>query len=219
LTDAALALSVLSDWTGMPEFQRAMPARLRVSVCRTPFWHLADAPAREILDSVARRLCSAGVEISEMTLPSLFDGLGQAHNTISDYEARQSLAHEWDHCRAELSAGVCEKLARGAAISEASYHEARRLVGLCRAAADQLFADCDCLLTPSAPGFAPLFADKDTGSAAFNLLWTTLGMPCVNLPVPAAGRLPIGIQIVAACDRDAVALQAAERIRQILHAP
>jgi Asp-tRNA(Asn)/Glu-tRNA(Gln) amidotransferase A subunit family amidase len=218
VADAALALDALSDWTGMDDFERGMPANLRISVCRTPFWDLAETATRDVLDGVAHRLGNAGVRIRETTLPSLFDGLGMAHDTISDYEARQSLAHEWAHYRAGLSAGVCAKLVKGSAISEAAYRHARRIVDLCRADDDALFADCDCLLAPSAPGFAPLFAGNDTGSAAFNKLWTTLGMPCVNVPVPGTGSLPIGIQIVAARGRDTLALQAAERVRQILHA-
>jgi Asp-tRNA(Asn)/Glu-tRNA(Gln) amidotransferase A subunit family amidase len=48
-------------------------------------------------------------------------------------------------------------------------------------------------------------------------LWTTLGMPCVNVPVPGGGRLPIGVQIVAARGRDTLALQAAEYVQEILH--
>ncbi|SHH67890.1 amidase [Pollutimonas bauzanensis] len=217
--DAALALQALSDWTGMEEFSHGPPASLRISVCRAPFWAHAETATRNVLDLVARRLGGAGAQLRDTILPQAFNELGAAHDTISDYEARQSLAYEWDHCRAGLSPGLRAKLARGAMIAGPAYRRACRIVDECRAAGEELFHDCDCLLTPSAPGLAPPFSDTELGSSVFSKLWTTLGMPSVNVPVPAAGPLPIGVQIVARPGCDTLALQVAGHVGRIVHAP
>jgi Asp-tRNA(Asn)/Glu-tRNA(Gln) amidotransferase A subunit family amidase len=214
--DAALAFHVLSG-EAMPDFGGAATLELRAGLCRTPFWHLAQPATRHMIEAALPRLAAAGIRVTEMTLPAPFDGLGAAHDTVSDREAWHSLAYEWSHQRDQLSAGVQQKLQRGAAVGEEKYRQARRLIDDCLARGGELFGAFDCLLTPSAPGAAPLFADNDTGDAAFNKLWTALRMPCVSVPGPVApGGLPVGIQIVGMRGGDRDTLLAAERIRLVL---
>ncbi len=219
ISDAALALQVLSDWRGLEDFFHSPCASLRISVCRSPFWAHAETATRDTLAMVAGRLGNTDVRLQRTILPRVFHELGAAHDTISDYEARQSLAYEWDHRRAELSPGLREKLARGALVSVPAYRRACGIVKDCRAAGEELFRDGDCLLTASAPGLAPRFSDTDIGSSVFSKLWTTLGMPSVNVPMPAAGCLPIGVQIVARPGCDTQALQIADHVRRIVYAP
>jgi Asp-tRNA(Asn)/Glu-tRNA(Gln) amidotransferase A subunit family amidase len=73
---------------------------------------------------------------------------------------------------------------------------------------DELFANFDAILTPSAPGTAPL-ADT-TGSPAFCTLWSLAGMPCLNLPLMSgANGLPLGAQLVGPRAGDARLLRTA----------
>ena len=64
----------------------------------------------------------------------------------------------------------------------------------------------DALVTPSAPGQAPAGLEW-TGDPVFNLIWTSLHVPCVTVP---AGKgpdgLPLGIQIVTRIGEDRQAL-------------
>ena len=67
----------------------------------------------------------------------------------------------------------------------------------------------DVLLTPSAPGEAPLGLDW-TGDPAFNLIWTSLHAPCVSVPAGTGPLgLPLGLQIVGRLGDDALTLAAA----------
>jgi Asp-tRNA(Asn)/Glu-tRNA(Gln) amidotransferase A subunit family amidase len=79
-----------------------------------------------------------------------------------------------------------------------------------------LFADCDVILSPSAPGEAPLFVEG-TGDPAFNRLWTLAGTPCVNVPgLRSPSGLPLGLTISARFGRDKLALAAAAGLESIL---
>jgi Asp-tRNA(Asn)/Glu-tRNA(Gln) amidotransferase A subunit family amidase len=54
----------------------------------------------------------------------------------------------------------------------------------------------DAILTPAVPGEAPGNLST-TGSAAFNALWSFLGVPALTLPLLTGGSgLPIGVQLV-----------------------
>lgn len=77
------------------------------------------------------------------------------------------------------------------------------------AAAAPVFARCDAILCPAAPGPAPRGL-ADTGDAIFNGLWTLSGMPAVTLPVfTAENGLPMGIQLVGQRGNDARLLRTA----------
>jgi Asp-tRNA(Asn)/Glu-tRNA(Gln) amidotransferase A subunit family amidase len=74
------------------------------------------------------------------------------------------------------------------------------------------------MLTPSAPGAAPLGLGS-TGDPMFNRLWTLLGPPCINVPGLMDSRgLPLGVQIVGRFARDRIALDAAWFLERALAA-
>ncbi len=69
-------------------------------------------------------------------------------------------------------------------------------------------ADCDVLLTPSAPGEAPRGLDH-TGDPVFNGLWTLLYVPCLTLPgFSGPNGLPVGVQLIARRHHDHALLEA-----------
>lgn len=219
IPDAALVFSVLSNRPA-PDFRRAAQPELTVAISRTPYWALAQAQTRDALSGAAHKLAAAGVHVSELPDSAPHPELGAALDLVSDYESWRHLEHERTHHADLLSEGVHEKLKRGAAISDARYREALQLIDECGKIIARLFTHCDCIVTPSAPGIAPLFANNTTGDAAFNKLWTALGLPCVGLPVPVpSGGMPVGVQVVAARGEDERALLAAHAIQRILTTP
>jgi Asp-tRNA(Asn)/Glu-tRNA(Gln) amidotransferase A subunit family amidase len=215
--DAAIALSLLSNWQGLQEFERGLTTELIVGICEDPFWPLAETATREALSLARERLERAGVRIIQINLPSGFEKLGAALDVIGDVEGLASLEHEWLNHRGGLSAGVHEKLQRAQTIKPQVYEEAKRLARTCSEQSASLFAGATCILTPSSPGYAPLLELKDPGDSCFSKLWTILGMPSVNIPIPLPGPLPIGLEIICPKGQDTLALQTAQRLENIIN--
>ena len=214
--DVALALSLLSDWSGLPSFEKGLSSTMVVGRCEDPYWSLAEPATRQAMDLVQEKLERAGIKVIKIKLPPLFDKLGAALDTISDVEGLATLDHELKHHREGLSSGVLGKLQRAQNISRKTYEEATRLGRACSEQSSALYAGVTCLLTPSAPGYAPLLDAKDPGDSCFSKLWTILGMPSVNIPVPLPGPLPIGLEIICPKGQDTLALQTAQRIENIM---
>ena len=215
--DVAIALSLLSDWQGLQEFEHGLAGELIVGVCEDPFWSLAEPATREAMSFARERLIQAGICVTNIKLPSGFENLGTALDVIGDVEGLASLKHEWLHHRDGLSAGVQEKLQRAQAIKLEVYEEAKYLARTCGDQSASLYAGATCILTPSSPGYAPLLELIDPGDSCFSKLWTILGMPSVSIPIPLPGLLPIGLEVICPKGQDTLALQAAQRIAEILN--
>jgi Asp-tRNA(Asn)/Glu-tRNA(Gln) amidotransferase A subunit family amidase len=205
--DVAIALSLLSDWQGLQEFERGFKGELIVGICKDPFWSLAETATREALSLAREQLERAGVRVLDIRLPSGFEKLGTALDVIGDVEGLAALKHEWLHHRESLSAGVQEKLQRAQTIKPEVYEEAKRLARTCSEQSASLFAGATCILTPSSPGYAPLLELIDPGDSCFSKLWTILGMPSVSIPVPLPGPLPIGLEVICPKGQDTLSLQ------------
>ena len=138
-----------------------------------------------------------------------------AQYLIQDYEHLCSLAYEYDHHREEIDPRLREQFDAATAITAEKYDAARRTASRGRQAFMDVIADCDVILTPSAPGAAPAgFAS--TGNAMFNRLWTLMGTPCVNVAGLHENGLPLGIQIVGRFGRDRATLEAALFLEQAI---
>ncbi len=100
-------------------------------------------------------------------------------------------------------------LDEGAATPPQRYRTALTLAEAGRARAREVFREVDVLLTPSAPGEAPLGLET-TGNPAFNRIPTLLGLPCLNVPgALGPGGLPVGLQLVGQAGGDGALLAAA----------
>jgi Asp-tRNA(Asn)/Glu-tRNA(Gln) amidotransferase A subunit family amidase len=204
--------------TGRHELRVDQPfaGSLRVGICRTYEWKHALPETVAALEAAARRLAAAGAAISEIKLPPTYANLVQAQTDIMFAEQAQSLAYErlthWDKISAKLQ-GI---LAAGIVVSFERYDAAQTLARNCRRALVDVFADCDVLLAPSAPGAAPAGLDM-TGDPVFNRMWTLLRTPCVTIPAAAAANgLPVGLQVIGAGGDDARTLAAAHWMHQAL---
>jgi Asp-tRNA(Asn)/Glu-tRNA(Gln) amidotransferase A subunit family amidase len=207
VADAAFAAAAITG-RDLRIDQRA-PAAPSIALVRTPMWPQASADMQAALERAARAAQAAGARVRELELPPIFEEAMRAHVTIQNHEAYRALAYELDHHQERLGPVLRQQLAHGATIDFDSYDDARRTARQARRTFADLMADTDVMLTPSAPGAAPLGL-RSTGDPMFNRLWTLLGPPCINVPGLTDPRgLPLGVQIVGRFARDRVALEAA----------
>lgn len=173
------------------------PRGLRIGLCRSPVWHAIEPAGEAALLLAARRLEDAGASVEELTLPAPFDGLAAAHADIFYLEGRTSFQPELLGSPHLFDSDLKAKAenARGLAADRllAAYTVADR----CRPLFDALFGpSLDVVLTPSAPGEAPLGL-QTTGNPVFNSNWTLLHVPCVAIPVGRGpNNLPVGVTLV-----------------------
>jgi len=169
-------------------------------------WDRAGAETPELFERVTRQLGQAGAVVQDFALPPAFDALEAAHAVIMNAESARALGWEMTTALEQLSPVLRERMEWGLAQPEAALVESKALFRFLQNAFTEMMGGFDFLLTPAAPGEAPLGLAY-TGDASFNFIWTSLHVPCVTVPALVGPHgMPLGVQIVAPRGRDREAL-------------
>ncbi len=186
---------------------QARPERApRFGICRSPAWDGAAPETQALLAGVASALGRAGAHVVDRELSPAVAAIAGAHPIVSNHESGRALGWELANSREQISAGLRERLEFGLSQSEATVAEARAVFDRAQREFPADMAGLDALVTPAAPGQAPAGLEW-TGDPAFNLIWTSLHVPCVTVPAGTGpDGLPLGIQIVTRIGEDRQAL-------------
>ncbi|HET8831397.1 MAG TPA: amidase family protein, partial [Casimicrobiaceae bacterium] len=104
--------------------------------------------------------------------------------------------------RDALSPRLVEIIEQGRRVQWSDYIVALDAAAKARRATRTAFETHDVLLSPSAPGEAPIGIEA-TGDPIFNRGVTMLGLPAVTLPAGHGGQqMPLGVQLIGGWDRD-----------------
>jgi Asp-tRNA(Asn)/Glu-tRNA(Gln) amidotransferase A subunit family amidase len=178
----------------------------RIGICRSPAWNKALPETEALLSRVASALARAGGSVVDRELSQEVAAIEAAHTIVMNNESARALGWELANAREQISDGLRERLEFGLAQSEAAVAAAHGVFESAQRAFTPCMEGLDALVTPSAPGQAPAGLQW-TGDPAFNLIWTSLHVPCVTVPAGVGpDGLPLGIQIVTRIGEDRQAL-------------
>ena len=195
VADCALLAGAVSGCDlGDPDVHPGRPPH--IGICRSPAWDQARPETQMLLSQVGGALARAGATVADCELSPSVASVAAAHPIVMNNESARALGWELVHAHEQISEGLRERLDFGLAQREAVVCEAHAEFRRAQREFSIWMEGLDALVTPSAPGEAPAGLGW-TGDPVFNLIWTSLHVPCVTVPAGAGPNgLPLGIQIV-----------------------
>ncbi len=184
----------------------APPAPPRLAFVETPVWPGADEDTKAAFQALAKSL---GAHVAAVALPPAFASADDWHATILCGDLARGFAAEYAADRDRLSPRLRTMIERGQGLEAGDRGRALENVAKLRRALGEVFGRYDAILTPAAPGEAPLGLET-TGDPAFCTIWTLCGVPAMTLPLlEGANGMPMGAQLVADRGEDARLFRAA----------
>ena len=163
-------------------------------------------------------LTSTGAQIEEVDLPADFDGLTKWHRNILHMEGQSAFLGDYLKSGQLLDPWVTKHVVNDPKTSRreqlASYDSSARL----RPVIDEIASRYTALITPSVTDEAPVLEEpfRFTGDASFNLMWTVLHTPVVNVPgFVGSNGMPIGLSMVGPRYHEQALLRAAKEVAKV----
>jgi aspartyl-tRNA(Asn)/glutamyl-tRNA(Gln) amidotransferase subunit A len=193
-----------------------------------------DAPVdpfiRRTVEQTVAKARALGLDIETISPFELAAPLGRVWPIISQTGVAWLLAQQADW-KDKVAPAIAEMAEAGARYTARDYLGALDTIGAMRQAFEALFERCDFLVTPATAAmpwpakeiYPPVIdgqAVGPRGHAVFTPFANALGLPALSLPCHVDGdALPVGLQIVAAWDRDWPLLAFARDYEDRLFAP
>jgi Asp-tRNA(Asn)/Glu-tRNA(Gln) amidotransferase A subunit family amidase len=166
------------------------------------------------LAQAASALRSAGWRIETVDLPPEVLAAQSAAATVNCYEGARTHEARWREHGPAIGAKLAELVEQGLAIPDDAHAAALEILHHARSAVESVFDHWPLILSPAAPGPAPL-GYASTGDPRLNRPWTALHVPVISVPLPAGGP-PLGLQIAARRNQDSQLLAAACAVEAVL---
>lgn len=185
---------------------REPPLPPRFAFIRTPAWEMA---AEGTADIFAQLVADLGAQAQEVELPAAFETAIPRHRVLMETDLARSYGRDFERGAEHMSRELAALIERGKGHRAVDYVDAAEGVPALYAQLEEILEWYDAIITPAAPGEAPLGLES-TGSPAFCTLWTLLGVPAVTVPLlKGPAGMPLGVQVVAGRGDDARLLRAA----------
>lgn len=160
-------------------------------------------------------LRKAGANIVPLNIAGTLARLSDVNKDITIYEGARFHELRYKKYGSSLDRGLVEMIQQGLQMPAKQYDEDMKFVTECKAQFSEIFKATPLILTPAAPGPAPLGL-ASTGNPRMNAPWTSLGTPAISIPMPVSNGLPLGLQMTADCGQDSRVLRGAVFLNEIL---
>ncbi|KAJ4387898.1 hypothetical protein N0V93_008501 [Gnomoniopsis smithogilvyi] len=170
----------------------------KIGLMKTMNWSDNVQPATVAAMETAVKLLKAhGAEVEEVELPDDLRELPYWHSVVLAAEGRSAFLPEYALSKDKLHSMLVGHVENASKRTHAEHLRAFDSIAAARPRVDALLSKYAAVLTPSVPGEAPV-GTESTGSPAFNLIWTALHVPVVNVPgFQGENGMPVGVSFVA----------------------
>lgn len=184
----------------------APPLPPRFAFVKSPVWDQAEPVTHE---AFAELVQSLGDAVTEVELPESFGRAVDLQRVVMEVEMAHNLHRDYERFGDGLSETLRQLIKRGRGQKAIDYAAALAGAAPLNAVLDEVFNEYDAILTPAAPGPAPLGLQA-TGNPIFCTIWSYLGTPAITLPMLQSEEgLPMGVQLVGRRGNDARLLRTA----------
>ena len=159
------------------------------------------------------QLRNSGIRVQPIDIRDQLKKLDEANDVEMFYEGARANEARLKEFGDRLDQPLANLVRDGLKIPTEKYDGAQRFIADSRNKFAEIFKSTPVILTPAAPGPAPLGLST-TGDPRMNAPWTALGTPAVSIPMPVGDNLPLGLQLTADLGQDARVLQAALQLQQ-----
>ena len=217
--DAALMAEVMAGFDPEDEDSRPIatppllatagskpPLPPRFAYVRSAAWDQAQPATQEAFGELVEELGEAAVAVD------LGERFGRAiawQKIVMEVEMAHNLHRDYETGPDQISEPLRKLIERGRQYPAAEYVAALAARAALNGLLDEVFNEYDAILTPAAPGEAPLGLES-TGNPVFCSTWTYLGTPAITLPLlRGESGMPVGVQLVGRRGNDARLLRTA----------
>lgn len=215
--DIALAYGTLLDCgsTGCstvdPLASDSMETLPHVCLVESNLCRRVDSQSRIALKRARNALEWIGATVTPTGLPDNFAEAGDCLNTILCRDIAVNHGDDRDRAGEQMSERMRDLVDRGRVVSNERYVTAIGRAGQYRQSLLDILANGSVILAPATDGVAPCL-EEGTGSPDLQALYSLTGLPTLAVPCGTVDGLPVGVQIVAAPEAEALLFAAARAI-------
>ncbi|GAA5859656.1 hypothetical protein JCM1840_006395 [Sporobolomyces johnsonii] len=165
---------------------------------KTHVWPRATQGTRDAWEKAKELLKEEGAEVEELDLPE-FEDIWRLYPYILAGEGRTAFLGDYLTHPDKLDPLILSHAENKTHVTRAQQLEAYDKIAALRPKMDTIAARYDALITPSVPGEAPVMEEpmRFTGDPSFNLMWTVLHLPVLNVPgFKGPSGCPVGLSLV-----------------------
>ena len=190
----------------------------RLAILETAGWETASAAAKNRLNAAVAKLKSEGIEIHTRTnddnvaaLETALLNAAELSHRCNGWETRWFLHAMRDRDAGKLSRNILERSRKYEDMTLTDHRADLGERARVRALHAELAGTCDACVTLAASDGAPEGL-ASTGNSEFAVPASLLGVPALSLPLFEINGMPLGLQLIGYCNRDADVFAAASWI-------
>lgn len=173
-----------------------------------------DASMKRLFGATVARLKVAGVSIRSVDIAPMLPRLHTAQRIVGAYEAARLHENRYRE-QGELLGPFATVIRDGLKLQRPEYDAAIAFITECRRQISVLCKETPIILSPAAPGAAPLGLES-TGDSRLNSPWSAMGFPAMTIPMPGSTGLPVGLQLTADRGQDARLIRTGVQLEELL---